>query len=461
MRVAVVGAGVAGLVLARRLVAAGVDTTLWEASDRVGGQLCTMSLWGSPIDVGAEALHLGTPAVSRLLAELDLTESVVPAAPGASLLVTRKGLRPLPAGVGPVGPTRIGPVVGSGILSVRGMARAGLEPFIARRRRIDADVSVGAFIRGRFGDEVAQQFVDPLLGNLHSGDIDSLSLFSTARQLLPKAREGRSLLPNPLARRPRRRAGSPQFGSLPGGLGEFVTSLARGLDVRLHSAVLALTPQPDGWLVETAAGVEAVDAVALACPARIAASLLDPHRPGVGDHLNAGRTADVATVVLAYERPVSGVLDDHNGLLLSSTSGHLTKAFTNLSRKWPHVRSPDLHFVRASVGRAGQDDLNRLTDEEVVRRVTDELHALAGLPACAARSHVVRWPGAMPQLEVGHAERIRRVRAALADLPPVALVGAPYDGIGVGSTITAAEARATELIALLAGADIGITRSED
>lgn len=446
MRIAVVGAGIAGLVLARRLDQAGVDTTVWESSSRAGGQVRTVALWGCPVDVGAEALHLGTPAVSRLLDELGLAERVVHASSGASLLVTRKGLQPLPAGVGPVGPTRIGPVVSSGILSLRGIARAGLEPILARRI-VQQDISVGAFIRGRFGDEVADQFVDPLLGNLHSGDIDTLSLHSTARQLVPKARQGRSLLPRPLARRTRPGGGA-QFGSLPCGLAEFITALGRGLDVRLESPVLAITPADGGWQVRSAAAVETFDAVALACPARVAASLLDPVCPGVGEQLAAGRTADVATVVLAYQKPTGGVLGSHNGLLLNSHSGHLTKAFTNLSRKWPQVRHRDFHLVRASVGRVGRDDLSRLTDAQVVRQVSAELHQIADLPATVTDSHVVRWPGAMPQLEVGHGERIAQVRDRLAVLPPVVLVGAPYDGIGIGSAITAAELWARELLTL-------------
>ena len=101
MRIGVVGAGIAGLVLARRLRAAGHETTVWESSTRPGGQVRTLALWSCPVDVGAEALHLGTPSVARLLDELGLASRVVPASPGTSLLVTRRGLQPLPAGVGP------------------------------------------------------------------------------------------------------------------------------------------------------------------------------------------------------------------------------------------------------------------------------------------------------------------------------------------------------------------------
>ena len=64
MRIGVVGAGIAGLVLARRLRAAGHETTVWESSTRPGGQVRTLALWGCPVDVGAEALHLGKPVLA-------------------------------------------------------------------------------------------------------------------------------------------------------------------------------------------------------------------------------------------------------------------------------------------------------------------------------------------------------------------------------------------------------------
>ncbi|MGA4508767.1 protoporphyrinogen oxidase [Propionibacteriaceae bacterium G1746] len=452
MQVAVVGAGIAGLVLAQRLREADITPIVIEAADQVGGQVRTRNLWGQTVDVGAEAVHLASPAVARWFDQLGLGERVVPANPGTSLLLTRRGLKPLPAGVGPVGPTRIGPVLRSGILSPAGLVRAGLEPLLAPWQRIEGDVSVGRFVRSRFGDEVAEQFVEPMLGNLHGGAIDRLSLLSTARQLVPAAREGRSLLPRPRLPRPHTPTGRTQpghaFASLPGGLTEFARALAGGLEVRLGQPVRAITPAAAGWTIHTAGQTLTVDALALACPAAVAADLLAPHAAAAAEALRVGRTADVATVVLAYPRTDDELLNA-NGLLLRARDGHLVKAMTNLDRKWPHMHHPDLRIIRASVGRVGEGRLATLDDHDLVARVVHELHTIAGLPAAHAEAHVERWPGAMPQLEVGHAERLLAVRHALADLPPVVLAGAPYDGIGVSSAIASGEARADDLVTAL------------
>ncbi|WP_313566650.1 FAD-dependent oxidoreductase, partial [Mobilicoccus sp.] len=150
-RVAVVGGGVSGLRAARRLAEAGAEVTVLESSPRLGGQIRTVEVAGVPVDAGAEAMHLGAPGVAELLDALDLREDMVTARPGASWIVTPKGLRRLPAGVGPAGPTRLRPVLRSGVMTVPGLVRAGLEPVLARTAGTTDlspghDRSVGEFV---------------------------------------------------------------------------------------------------------------------------------------------------------------------------------------------------------------------------------------------------------------------------------------------------------------------------
>jgi monoamine oxidase len=62
-RVVVVGAGIAGLTVANALAHAGVECVVVEARHRIGGRLHTVSMAGSPVDLGGSWIHnpVGNP----------------------------------------------------------------------------------------------------------------------------------------------------------------------------------------------------------------------------------------------------------------------------------------------------------------------------------------------------------------------------------------------------------------
>ncbi|MDO5711396.1 MAG: protoporphyrinogen oxidase, partial [Micrococcales bacterium] len=481
-RVVVVGAGFSGLLVARRLRLAGHGVTIVEGSSRVGGHVHTIELQGRRVDVGAEALHLALPAARQLVDDLGLGEEIVAAGSSPSWLWTPRGRRVLPAGVGPAGPTRLRPVLRSGILSLAGLARAGLEPAYARTtarlsQDPQIDISVGDFVAGRFGQEVSDAFVDPLLGSLHAGDVSRLSLRACAPSLVSAATTGRSLVrrrPAPAsaaatvgkAGRAAGAAGSGPppvvFASFPQGLSRIVDAIADGTDVRTGRSAVAIErtahSAPDdgcGYAVRLDDGSSLpADAIVLAISAPAAARLVRAHAPAAAARLAEIPLASTATLVFAFRNADVAAVPalQGNGILVPSRFGGTIKAATHLSTKWPHLRDGSSYLVRASAGRAGNDEVDGLDDMEAVERVRADLARFVGITAEPTQVHVQRWRSGLPQLHVGHLARMGRTRTELAQaLPGVVLTGASYDGVGLSSCITSATRAAADVMGHLVG----------
>jgi oxygen-dependent protoporphyrinogen oxidase len=439
--VAVVGGGISGLVAARRLSQRGARVTVFEAADRLGGQIRDATIAGHLVEVGAEAVHASAPGMSALIDELGLAGGLIRAHRSESWLWTARGLRRLPAGVGPAGPQRLGPVLSSGVMSLGGLARACLEPVIPRRQ-LSGDIGVGDFISQRFGRQVAERLVDPVLGVLHAGDINRLSLRATAPELAAVADTHRSILLSQRARK----GGQPIAPvTWIGGLGALVERLVSDtcIEVKTSTRATSVTAMRDGsYCVRAADGsVVWADAVVLAVPAAIAADLLRPVSADAANLLEQVRFASVATVVVAYPAAVLRHISSRIGtsLLVPSARGRVLKAATVLSAKWPHLADPDRILMRLSAGRTDAQDIWDFDDASLVDRLHRDLVDALGISAQPTEYQVQRWPGALPQLEVGHLELMASIRADLQRFPGLVLAGASYDGLGIAACVRSGE----------------------
>jgi oxygen-dependent protoporphyrinogen oxidase len=245
-----------------------------------------------------------------------------------------------------------------------------------------------------------------------------------------------------------------------GRFAELLVDALRARGVVISSGVIAreLHRRPgDGWTVVTgprpAPVVFDADAVVLAVPAAPAARLLRDHAPVAAGELAAVEYASMAIVTLAVAREGLGDLPG-SGFLVPPVDGRGIKASTFSSNKWQWVDdlSDDVFFLRASVGRAREEaDLQR-PDDQLVALAVDEVAAALGRPLTRLLdTHVQRWGGGLPQYAVGHAARVARVRAAVADLPGLEVAGAAYDGVGIPACVASGRSAAAGVATHLLG----------
>ena len=93
--VVVVGAGFAGLTVARRVADAGRSVVVLEARDRVGGRTCTEEHHGTWIDLGGQWIGPGQDRIAALVDELGLPTYPQPEA-GDDVILDATGARRVP-----------------------------------------------------------------------------------------------------------------------------------------------------------------------------------------------------------------------------------------------------------------------------------------------------------------------------------------------------------------------------
>lgn len=461
-RVAVVGGGVSGLTAAyrlRRRLGPEAGITLFERADRLGGKVHTAELAGCPLDVGAEAFLVRREEVTRLAAEVGLADSVVHPGPASAVIRAGGSARSLPTGTFMGVPSSAESV--RSVLSEDGLAAVRREPSMSPVELDAEDVSVGALLRERVGDEVVERLVEPLLGGVYAGTADGLGLRATMPALAAALDRGagsvlaaaESLLPPPAAPG---RAKPPVFGAFEGGYRALVDRLATLADARTRfgTTVRSVDRTTTGWRLELGSAVAPesvdVDAVVVAAPPPAARRMLAGSVPDAATGFASVELA--SSVVVAMALPADAELPDASGVLLArgerrgDGTPFTAKAFTFSSRKWPHLRGSDGELlVRASVGRFADGDELRTTDDELLARVRADLAELTGVRAAPVDSRVVRWGGGLPQYGVGHLDTVAAIRRAVAETPGLAVAGAALDGVGVPACVGTGEAAADEI----------------
>lgn len=331
--VLVVGGGVGGLVLARRLALAGRHVVVLERSDRFGGQVARQTVAGVPLDAAAESFATRGGTMAALLAELGLVDDIETPLPKPAWLHRADGSAvPLPAtGVlGIPGDPAASDVVRA--IGRRAALRARFDALLPARVGADAP-SLGELVRRRMGRGVVEGLVAPVVRGVHSSDPYSLPVGTASPRLRDELRAAGSLAAAVQRIRAAAPAGS-QVAGIRGGMFRLVDALVaecERLGVRLETGAEADDITPDAVTVN---GRRRAGEVVRAAP---------PTRAP------AGRRVTLATLVVE----ASGLdpAPRGTGVLVAAGAPDVSaRALTHVSAKWASVgaRLPGLHALRLS-----------------------------------------------------------------------------------------------------------------
>ncbi|HSJ06032.1 MAG TPA: FAD-dependent oxidoreductase [Longimicrobiales bacterium] len=400
-RVAVVGAGPAGLSAAWALADAGVSVTVLEAQSRAGGLLRTDVLDGARVDVGVQLV--GSPHTSLFeLARRAGAGDLLRRSPGHDALWRRGRAQGITYG-------SISSMVASGALpttlklklagryipylklhsrhlDVNDPAGLGERGEHAGRAALHRE-SIGAWGSRELGDDFVELLVYPLLAAYYG----ALPEETSAGVYHALAKVGMDVSVYGVA----------------GGFGALADALVGALESRGGRVVTGRTVKS----VAPAAGGgvevdgEAFDGAVLAVPANRAAALLDAGGP-LGAWLGAVRERSTLSVAYRLDRRFPG---DWFGLSFPRTSepGARIAAVCVQSRKLPGmVTDGDAVVVLPAPGALAL--LEGRTDGEVADGLLRDLEAaIPGVSKRVTQSRVYRFADAYTLFDPAHVRRLR------------------------------------------------------
>ncbi len=304
-RIAIVGGGIAGLAAAWQLnqLAPDAEVVVFEASQRLGGFLQTESIDGYLIDTSADMFSTEPPMALELCRQLGHVDELIGTLPVSqrAYIATGNGICPVPTGFSLMLPNDVTAVLASPLLDDAARTRFLQEQDIAPKSD-DEDESLQSFAVRRFGRQVFERLIQPLVSGIYTADPQRLSMQATMKRFVEMERKYGSL--TAAARAARMDADMSTTASVAEqsasgarydlfraperGMGQLIEWLAEELTqvrIRTGAQVASISRLESGWQLRLAGAdaPESFEGLILATSAGASAKLLSHGGFGIGD----------------------------------------------------------------------------------------------------------------------------------------------------------------------------------
>ena len=437
-QVAIIGAGISGLACALRLTEQGVPVRVLEAAERPGGVVSTIRQNGFLFESGPQSFQL-TPELRQLIRAASLESEILE----APLHIPRYILRNGKLLLAPMSPPAL---ITTSLLSVSSKMRVFSEPFRRSQPSPAPDESLADFVRRKFGTEILEYLAGPFVSGVFAGDPEKLSVRAAFPTMALWESEYGSVIRG--AMKSRSTGGEhvrPTLASLKDGMSSLLDALAAKLGDSLTTKApvnLISRAGASGWRIHCAGPVQQSEiqasAIVFATPAYEAAKLLAPLAHPASAALSGIPYAPVAVVAQAYRREHVGHTLEGFGFLIPRSSELRTLGVIWNSSLFPGRCPEGAVLITSFLGGATDPELVQMDEAQIAAQVQKDIGGLLQITHPPIAQHIWRHFRALPQYNLGHAQRVAMIGEDLPNLSGVFVSGNYLEGPSLGSCVAQA-----------------------
>ncbi|XP_057823982.1 protoporphyrinogen oxidase, mitochondrial isoform X2 [Cryptomeria japonica] len=441
--VAVLGGGVSGLAAAYKLKCQGVAVTVFEADERIGGKITSISQDGLIWEKGANTMTESEPEVKQLIDELGIRgQQQFPIMQNKRYIVKNGEPQLLPSN-----PLTL---IGSKFLSARAKVNFYMEPILWKRRKPEEILgsdskqeSVGDFFRRHFGEEIVDYILDPFVAGTTGADTESVSMQHAFPEMWDLEERFGSIIiggmrsiwsrkktekDTKVSEGKKRQRGSFSF---MGGLQTLTNALSTKLEeesLKLQSSVLSLScdlhgnPSHSSWSINYARN-----------------GYKDPVQEESFDAVIMTVTYLPISVIITtfkkqdVQRPLEGF-----GILVPSKeekNGFQTLGTIFSSSMFPDRAPSDQYLFTTLIGGSRNKNLAKSSSKELQEVALNDLNRLLGIEKYPLTVKHVYWSEAFPLYSLNHNLVLDAIDKIEKNLPGLYFAGNYRGGLSVGKAL--------------------------
>ncbi len=433
--VVIVGGGISGLSLAYFLLKKkpDLDIKIIEAENKAGGKIVSENISSFLCEAGVNGFLNNKPSTIALANELGIEPLMGSEHSKVRYILIDGQLKKVPED-----PLKF---FASSLLSLRGKIRMIGEYFIPPLKE-DIDESVQSFVSRRVGTEFYEKLIDPMSTGIYAGDPTKMSMKSCFPKVYWLEKKYGGLIKGLIALKKEKKnvetAPKSMLMSFRNGMVELIQSLENKLASKIlkNKKVLDITLNNGLYNLYMADG-EYLQAtkIVLACPAHESANIVKEFDKELGKLLASIPYPPLSVVAFGFKTEQIGFGTGLYGFLVPHREKRKILGCLFDSTIFPNRAPQGYVLLRTMIGGMRSPELALLPDEKLIETALSELRDILSIKGDPEFIKIFRWQRAIPQYQVGHEEKLRKIDERLKSFPGFYLTGNAYRGVSVNDCI--------------------------